>query len=219
MKQIARISIFGITMLAATTAMAGVTFFENENFGGRQFNSDRTVENFSTIGFNDRARSVIVEGGSWEVCADSGFNGACTVLAPGRYPTLGSMGSQISSARMAGNGPRYEQRGDQRNERAQENHRGRASATLFSGPNMAGRAITLGGDGTSNLDGQFNDRASSIRVERGYWIFCSEAQFRGECRTFGPGDYASLPAGLDNRISSGRMISNNYPYSGNPNWR
>ena len=25
----------------------------------------------------------------------------------------------------------------------------------------------------------------SLRVERGYWIFCSEPQFRGECRTFG----------------------------------
>ena len=25
------------------------------------------------------------------------------------------------------------------------------------------------------------------------WIFCSDANFNGECRTFGPGDYASLP--------------------------
>ena len=45
----------------------------------------------------------------------------------------------------------------------------------------------------------FNDRASSLRVQSGYWIFCSDSEFRGECRTFGPGDYASLP-GMNNVI-------------------
>ena len=49
-------------------------------------------------------------------------------------------------------------------------------------------------------------------------MFCSEAQFRGTCRTFGPGDYPALPSGLDNRISSGRRVSEDYPYSGNPTW-
>ena len=91
--------------------------------------------------------------------------------------------------------------------------RGRGSATLFSGPNLSGRAFPLGGEGASNLDGLFNDRASSLRVERGYWIFCSDANFRGECLTFGPGEYPNLPSQLDNRISSGRRISNDYPYS------
>jgi hypothetical protein len=50
------------------------------------------------------------------------------------------------------------------------------------------------------------------------WIFCSDAGFRGECRTFGPGDYASLP-GMNDRISSGRMISNDYPYADKPDWQ
>jgi len=64
----------------------------------------------------------------------------------------------------------------------------------------------------------FNDRASSMRVERGYWMFCTDANFMGECRTFGPGDYPQL-AGLSNRISSGRRISNEYPYNAPPTWR
>jgi hypothetical protein len=71
----------------------------------------------------------------------------------------------------------------------------------------------------ANLDGTgFNDRASSLRIERGYWVFCSDASFRGECRTFGPGDYPDLPSGLSGRISSGRRISDDYPYNRNPNW-
>ena len=97
--------------------------------------------------------------------------------------------------------------------------RGRASATLYSGVNLTGRAFPLGSEGASNLDGAFNDFALSLRVERGYWIFCSELNFHGECRTFGPGEYAQLPRELDNRISSGRRIANEYPYAGNPNWR
>src|SRR5690242_8293165 len=76
-----------------------------------------------------------------------------------------------------------------------------APATLYEGPNLSGRSYPLY-DTIRNLDTTgFNGRASSLRVESGYWIFCSDSEFRGECRTFGPGDYASLP-GMNNVISS-----------------
>ena len=66
-----------------------------------------------------------------------------------------------------------------------------ARATLYEGPNLSGRAFPLN-DAVANLGrAGFNDRASSLRVESGYWIFCSDSEFRGECRTFGPGEYAS----------------------------
>ncbi|HUX24683.1 MAG TPA: beta/gamma crystallin-related protein [Burkholderiales bacterium] len=90
---------FGVMACAASTAMAGVTFFEADNFGGRQITTDRPVANLAAIGVNDRARSAIVEGGPWEVCADVNFGGGCTVLAPGRYPSLGGWSNRISSAR------------------------------------------------------------------------------------------------------------------------
>ncbi len=199
--------------LAATAAMAGATFYETENFGGRNLTMEGTVPNFVDRGFNDRALSVVVEGAPVEVCVDINFSGGCTVLNPGRYPTLGIFGHQISSMQPV----REDQRDDY--DRGDRGYRGNqwASATLFSGPNMTGRALTLDRDATANM-ANFSDRASSLRVARGYWIFCSDTQFRGECRTFGPGEYPQLPQGLDNRISSGRRIANNYPYSNNPNW-
>ena len=61
-------------------------------------------------------------------------------------------------------------------------------------------------------------RDASLRIERGYWMFCSDAGFQGTCRTFGPGDHPTLPGGLNNRISSGRRISEDYPYQGSPSW-
>ena len=183
----------------------GITFYGSDNFGGRTLSGDRAMPSFGAAGFNDRPQSAIVEGGPWEVCVDYNFGGHCTVLNPGRYPTLGAWSGRLSSARPA-NGQRTEMPRDNR-------MRGWASATLFSGPNMSGRQFTLGGEGANDLNGAFNDRASSLRVERGYWIFCSDANFRGECMTFGPGEYPNLPQELDNRISSGRRISNEYPYS------
>jgi len=193
----------------AGAAMADVTFFEGENFGGRQFTIDQPVADFARSRLNDRAQSAIVDGGSWEICVDAEFGGECLIFGPGRYPNLGGLAKRVSSAR-----PYYEPRTESR-----DRMRGEASATLFADPNLTGRAFPVGSEGAGNLAGVFNDSASSLRVDSGYWIFCSDANFRGECRTFGPGEYASLPRELNNRISSGRRISNEYPYSNTPNWR
>ena len=54
----------------------------------------------------------------------------------------------------------------------------------------------------------FNDRAESMRIEQGHWLVCSDAEFQGQCRTFGPGEYPSLPPGLDRSISSARIVDN-----------
>ena len=187
-----------------------VTFYESDNFGGRHFAIQQPLSRFDGMRGNDWPQSAIVEGGAWEICVDADFHGDCRVFVPGRYPTLGGLGGRVRSARPA-------------NDPGSEPPRGwmgaSASATLYSGQNLTGRAFALGSQGSGNLDGLFNDRATSLRVERGYWIFCSDANFQGECRTFGPGEYPRLPPELDNRISSGRRISNNYPYADQPSWR
>jgi hypothetical protein len=90
---------------------------------------------------------------------------------------------------------------------------------LYDQPGFAGRRFVMNDDVVQTLgDTGFNDRASSLRIEGGYWMFCSDANFRGACRTFGPGEYPDLPGDLQNRVSSGRRISNDYPYRQNPNW-
>lgn len=196
-------------VVVAPSPGGAVTFYETEEFGGRQFTIDQPIANFLASRFNDRARSAIVNDSAWEICVDADFRGDCRLFVPGRYPNLGGFAGRVSSAR-----PADEPRGEPR-----DRPRRAASATLFSGPNFTGRRFRIDSDGTSNLDGLFNDRASSLRIERGYWIFCSDASFRGECRTFGPGEYATLPPELESRISSGRRISNDYPYNQNPSWR
>lgn len=82
-------------------AAAEVTFYEREGFQGRSFTAEEQIGNFQRYGFNDRASSVVVIGGRWEVCEDAGFGGRCIVLRPGRYPSLTAMGlnDRISSVR------------------------------------------------------------------------------------------------------------------------
>jgi hypothetical protein len=201
-------------MISATAGLAAadsITFYESDNYGGRQFTAEGPVTNFARNGFNDRVRSAVVHDGQWEICVDADFNGGCGVLSPGAYPDLGAYAGRVSSVRPV-DGRHANYRGDERGK-----HR-EARATLYEGPNLSGRSYPLN-DTMPNLGRSgFNDRASSLRVESGYWIFCSDSEFRGECRTFGPGEYATLP-GLNNVISSGRRISNDYPYGEKPDWQ
>ncbi len=89
-------------VVAQVPAQAQIILYDNEGFGGRSFPANQDVGNFAGTGFNDRASSVVVLGGPWEVCEHAGFNGRCMVLRPGRYPSLAAMGmdDRVSSVRL-----------------------------------------------------------------------------------------------------------------------
>ena len=85
----------------AVSQTAQITLYENDRFDGRSISIDKPVWNFERVGFNDRASSAIVLNERWEVCQGNRFEAPCTVLRPGRYPSLAAMGlnDRISSAR------------------------------------------------------------------------------------------------------------------------
>jgi hypothetical protein len=192
-----------------------VMLYDEYEFGGNSLAVDGMVANFGRGGFNDRAHSLVVFEGSWELCDNSDFGGPCQIYGPGRYGNLGALSGRVSSIRpSAGGGD-----GGGWNGGGGGNWGSRARAILYESPNMGGRSFVIDNEVASNLGNTgFNDRASSLRIEGGYWVFCTDANFQGECRTFGPGDYPTLPWDLNNRISSGRRVHGNYPYNGNPNW-
>lgn len=94
-------TIAAAALLIGGQAMAQITFYEDEGFRGRVFRADASVDDFGSRGFNDRASSVIVDGGAWEVCQDIRFRGRCVVLRPGSYERLSTMGlnDRLSSVR------------------------------------------------------------------------------------------------------------------------
>ena len=213
-----------LALLASAVAAGEITLFEREGFQGRRLTIRGTMSNLDRTDFNDRAESIIVRDGVWEVCSDARFNGQCARMQPGEYPNLrGSLDRSISSVRevtqaayappapaYAPPAPAYGGGGG---------GGGQPRAILYSGQGMSGRAFEIDRNVVRNLDGTgFNDRAASLSVLGGYWIFCSDANFEGDCRTFGPGDYPNLPPDLNRRISSGRRIADRYPYEGRPTW-
>jgi hypothetical protein len=203
-----------LVLVATTTVASELTLFEHDNFNGRRFTVHDVINNLGDAGFNDKASSAVISRGAWQLCDDAYFRGNCVTLQPGQYPSLRAMGinDRISSAReLGGWGPPPSSGGGNWGEGIR--------VVLYEGPNFSGRSYVLTENALRDLSGTgFNDRASSLRIEQGYWMFCSDSEFHGTCLTYGPGDYANLPQELNNRISSARRISRRYPYNQNPNW-
>jgi len=101
MKHPATIAMGLALALLAAQASAQVTFYEAEGFHGRSFTASGEAANFGSSGFNDRASSAIVQRGRWEICEDAYFRGRCTIVSPGQYPSLASLGlnNRVSSVR------------------------------------------------------------------------------------------------------------------------
>lgn len=90
--------------LVAGPVLAQIAIYENDNFDGRVYRSDTSVSNLGNTGFNDKASSVIVRNGRWQICSDADFRGTCVTLDAGEYRSLGSMGlnDKVSSVREIG---------------------------------------------------------------------------------------------------------------------
>lgn len=213
-----------IALVATSVAAGELTLYADDQFQGERLTLRADAPDLDVTNFNDRAASVVVRDGVWEVCSDSLFRGHCETLQPGRYPSLdGALHGRVSSAREVSGAPGPHGSAPPPSYAAAPGYGGpgygSAKAILYEGPGFSGRSLVIDRNVVRDLDRtRFNDRARSLRVESGYWIFCSDANFEGDCRTFGPGDYANLPGELSERISSGRMISGRYPYSSPPAW-
>ena len=110
MKAITKTALVSVVLAAAAQASAQVTFFQEQDFQGRSFTTERRIDNFDRFGFNDRASSATVKSERWEICENARYSGRCVVLRPGQYPTLAAMGlnDRISSARAIGRDQRID---------------------------------------------------------------------------------------------------------------
>ncbi|MHB1124809.1 MAG: beta/gamma crystallin-related protein [Ramlibacter sp.] len=88
-----------------------------------------------------------------------------------------------------------------------------AQVTFYEGEGFRGRAFTTA-KRVNNFDRHgFNDRSSSVVVERGRWEACEDANFGGRCVVLRRGSYGSLEQmGLSDQISSARPADNRRRY-------
>ena len=216
-------ALFGLASLLSGMARAGeINLFEQPDFGGRVVDLRGITPSLNRIGFNDRTSSVVVRAGRWEVCSDDDFNGYCAVLERGDYPRLDPrLNDRISSVRELGD-RRHTDRDERRDERderdgrrdggwQQDQQEQGVSVVLFSEENLRGRSLPVAGDVGTLVDAGFNDTAASMVIRRGVWELCSDRDFRGQCRLFGPGEYRRLEPALYRSVTSMRIAQRGAP--------
>ena len=127
----------------AAPALAQITLYEHDAYAGRSFTSQANVMDLHRSGFNDRASSVVVRSGRWEICEDAGFRGRCTVLRPGQYPSLTAMGlnDRVSSLRTIGSNTRVADERYSPQPAVADDYRRRDQERLFDAPVSSARAV------------------------------------------------------------------------------
>ncbi len=78
---------------------AALEFYSEPQFGGERLLLERSIGALDRLNFDHRAASVVVLGGTWELCSDVRFSGSCAVYRPGRYPRMGELTRQVASVR------------------------------------------------------------------------------------------------------------------------
>ena len=188
-------------LFAHAAANAGqVTLFSGPDMSGQEM----TVRGDVTFlqNFDDRAMSLVVHSGRWEVCFHPDFSGECRVYDAGQHRNLDRFNRQISSVREIDGG---RERGQGRG-RNRDRNRDQAGVMLFDGTDLRGRSVAVNGDINTLVSLGFNDRAQSMTVRGGTWEFCQHSDFRGQCRVYGPGEYRNLDRAFHRSISSARQV-------------
>jgi hypothetical protein len=181
-----------------------LTVYEGQDMRGRSISLRNDASSFVPLGFNDQAQSMVVRGGSWELCQHAEFRGDCRVFPPGEYRSLDrSFHRAISSARRVdgGNddrGGRYEQRDGYGG--------GRGSALeMYTERGFGGQRVNINDSIRTMAGDRLDDNTSSIVIHEGQWEFCQHPDFGGRCITLGPGRHDGLGK-MNKQITSLRRV-------------
>jgi hypothetical protein len=193
------------TIGAVAQAEPRIALYEAPGFGGRAIELTRTAGNLERISFYTGTQAVIVYSGTWRLCSSDYYRGDCKDFSPGRYANLGGFGDHVASAELIATTP------GPVGLVAPPPPSGRV--VLYELPRFEGRSLVIDQRQLPNMESLGFD-AASMRIEGGYWMFCTDVLFQGDCRTLGPGEYARLPRDVDRRIASARRVDDVYGAAG-----
>lgn len=190
----------GAASTAGTANAQEIILYDQPNFQGQSVTINRATSDLSAMRFNDRASSLRVVSGQWELCVDANFSGGCFTYTGseghlGRYDNLYTALRPLTPPPNPNGG----------------RPGGGDSLTLYSGPNYTGRAVTLTDAQPDLVRFGFNDATQSIRYSgRSTWRVCDDANFGAPCMQVN-GDLPTIGGGLAGRISSAAPDYNGYP--------
>lgn len=180
---------------------AGAVLYADAGFRGEGIRIDGAEPNLSRYRFNDRASSIEIRSGVWQVCVDSEFRGRCEIIDASTHSLKPfGLNDNISSLRPVsrearGGWDRHGRRGGWG-----------ASLVLYQDGYMRGQGIEIDSDQPNLSAYRFNDKASSFQVNGGTWMVCEHANYKGRCQVLDGGAGELKPLGMNNNISSIRRI-------------
>ena len=208
---ILRASILSGLVLAGGAYAAEMTIYTGPNLRGEGITLNGVTNDLDRTGFNDRAESILVRSGRWEVCSDANFSGYCAVLGPGEYRRLDSpLFRGVSSAREVAPyayDDRYYRYGyNESYPRAVEPYprviepvprviepRSRYSALeTYTLPGFRGSTMRFDANATTLDTASTDEGVSSLIVREGVWELCTGTNHAGSCRVYEPGRYPRL---------------------------
>lgn len=185
--------------LAAAASAAPLELYEEPGFQGMALGLDRPLAQLADYGFDNRARSVLVRSGQWELCSEPGWRGQCLVLGPGQHAELPpALQRQISSARPHAGVPDVPGS-------PVDDPVARAPVVLYNDGGFRGPGLPVDGPVPSLGEHGMGDRVSSVEVRRGQWQLCKDSGYRGQCIVLGPGRH-HLSGPLHDEASSIRPV-------------
>ena len=81
-----------------------IELYGQPGFGGRTLTLDRDTPTLENTGFDDRASSIVVREGTWQLCADPGYSGSVGYLAGCGVDRAPSQRTVAPGARFDGRG-------------------------------------------------------------------------------------------------------------------
>lgn len=192
-------------LLAGHATAADITLYADDDYQGRALSVVIDQRQLGVMNFDDRTSSVVVERGSWMLCSGEDYREQCITLETGRYPSLAALGldNAVTSVRRQGQTSIGEFQGAEAV--IESAGHDAASVVLYAGNEYSGGSRGIVASQPELAEAPFHGAAISAVIARGQWNLCSDADFKGECVTLGPGKYPSLENyGLDRGAASVR---------------
>ncbi len=175
-----------------------IILYQNTPRGMRAVELTSNVDDLDSRNFSNSAYAAFVSDGTWRLCDRERGRGRCSDFTPGQYENLGALEGRVKSAYLIASTP-------ERVAAVGTYPPGRA--VLYQFPNFGGPSAVVEYGRAPDLDwAHFKQPASSLRVESGTWLVCSEMGYQGECRVLGPGEYPALTNVLNGGVYSARQV-------------
>jgi hypothetical protein len=198
-----------VTSTPPVPANPRITLYQRIGDNLRRVELTASVDDLGGRNFNDAADAAFVSSGVWQLCDGNRGLGSCVQLSPGEYASLGALSGRVSSAYLISAAPAPV---------ATVVTVAAPPATtpapvaagrmvLYAFPNYGVPSAVVERGRAPDLDwAHFRHPASSVRIESGTWLVCSEMGYQGECRVLEPGNYPSLDGVLRGGIASARQL-------------